>query len=128
MGSLPRVAHGVTRQFFEPAPSSVARARLFARGLHDDLPEAVRARLELVVSELATNAVVHTDSRFEVAVLAGPPIRVEVTDASVEPPVLEPATVDFTSGRGLRLVAACADDWGYDLVPGGKVVWAELLV
>ena len=121
------MAHEPARQLFEPAPSSVARARLFARGLHDDLPETVRARLELVVSELATNAIVHAESRFEVAVLPGPPIRVEVTDASFQPPVMEPATVDFTSGRGLRLVAACADEWGYDLLPTGKVVWACLL-
>jgi anti-sigma regulatory factor (Ser/Thr protein kinase) len=121
------VAYVAARQLFEPAPSSVARARLFARGLHDDLPETVRARLELVVSELATNAIVHAESRFEVAVIPGPPIRVEVTDASLQPPVMEPATVDFTSGRGLRLVAACADEWGYELLPDGKVVWARLL-
>lgn len=119
--------HEAGRQRFEPAPSSVARARLFARGLHDDLPETVRARLELVVSELATNAIVHAESRFEVAVMPGPPIRVEVSDASFEVPVMEPATVDFSSGRGLRLVAACADEWGYDILPDGKVVWAQLL-
>jgi anti-sigma regulatory factor (Ser/Thr protein kinase) len=99
---------------------------MFARGLHDDLPETARACLDLVVSELATNAIVHAESPFEVAVIAGPPIRVEVTDASVQPPVLEAATADFTSGRGLRLVAACADQWGYELVANGKVVWARL--
>jgi hypothetical protein len=40
---------------------------------------------------------------------------------------MEAAAVDFTSGRGLRLVAACADDWVTTFCPDGKVVWASLL-
>jgi anti-sigma regulatory factor (Ser/Thr protein kinase) len=113
-------------QMFEPVPSSVGRARMFARGLHEHLPENTQACLELVVSELATNAVVHAASPYEVAVSAGPPIRVEVSDASSDPPVMQRPAVDGMNGRGLRLVDACALQWGYVLTPQGKVVWAEL--
>ena len=113
---------------FEPAPGAVARARLFTRGLHVHLPEMVRACLELVVSELAANAVVHAATPFVVTVTLGPRLRVEVIDGSPEPPVRQDSGLDAPSGRGLRLVEACADNWGYEVLPDGKVVWAELLV
>ena len=111
---------------FDPAPGAVARARLFTRGLHVHLPEMLRACLELVVSELAANAVLHAGTPFVVAVSVGPPLRVEVVDGSPEPPVRQDSAVDAPSGRGLRLVEACSETWGYEVLPDGKVVWAEL--
>lgn len=111
---------------FEPVPASVTRARRFARGLDEHLPEPARCCLELVVSELATNAVVHARSTFDVAVSLGEPIRVEVADASVAPPVVRDVTPWSPTGRGLRLVDACAENWGYNVRRGGKVVWVEL--
>ena len=35
-------------------------------------------------------------------------------------------TAEATTGRGLRLVAGLATDWGVDRLPTGKAVWAEV--
>ena len=83
----------------------------------------------MVVTELAANAVVHAQTSFTVTVSrpAGGTIRISVRDASVDPPrPRRPAPLDG-SGRGLGLVAALTAVWGCDIVPGGKVVWAELV-
>ena len=82
----------------------------------------------LVVSELAANAVLHAHSDFTVAVSSrGDRLRIAVTDASSEGPVLRdsiPTTAP--SGRGVALVAALAHDWGCEVKGAdGKVVWAE---
>jgi anti-sigma regulatory factor (Ser/Thr protein kinase) len=82
---------------------------------------------QLVVAELASNAVVHARSAFSVAARAEPSgVRIPVHDASSVTPTMRAADPLALSGRGLRLVAAIAADWGVDLTPDGKVVWAEL--
>ena len=53
-------------------------------------------------------------------------IRVSVRDASLGRPRPRQAGPLESSGRGLRLVEALATVWGTDLLPDGKVVWAEL--
>lgn len=81
----------------------------------------------IVVSELATNAVVHADSDFTVGLSRRDGnIRVEVTDSSFDAPQLREPDRSATSGRGLVLVDAIASRWGHALVAGGKVVWAEI--
>ncbi|MEV7419852.1 ATP-binding protein [Streptomyces sp. NPDC089919] len=83
---------------------------------------------ELLATELVTNALVHTDQGAEVtATLAAARLRVEVRDHTAKHPrSLVPAADDGTSGRGLLLVQALADDWGVSLQGAGKVVWFEL--
>ena len=81
----------------------------------------------LVVSELATNAVLHARSDFSVVVSwQGTAVRVSVRDASAAAPVRQDVPVLATAGRGVALVAAIAGRWGAELVGGGKIVWAEL--
>ncbi|MFF8590640.1 ATP-binding protein [Streptomyces sp. NPDC015220] len=89
---------------------------------------------ELLATELISNAVLHTEGpaalrvRFSAGVL-----RIGAWDADPappEPPVpLEPA-VDREEGRGLALVKACSDLWGWQPLSRngnrGKVVWCEL--
>ena len=113
---------------FRRSLDAPADARRFVRGALDrcgagDVAEAVT----LLVSELATNAVVHAGSDFTVAVSARPDaVRVEVGDASpVAPARREPGTAAF-GGRGLLLVDAIASAWGTEPLGDGKVVWAEL--
>lgn len=80
-----------------------------------------------VVSELATNAVLHARTPFTVAMsLQGDVLRVEVSDRSLRRP--QPRTYDdeATTGRGLALLAALAGDTGVDLTDGGKTIWCEL--
>jgi anti-sigma regulatory factor (Ser/Thr protein kinase) len=82
---------------------------------------------QLVVSELATNAVIHAGTPFSVSVAChGSTIRISVRDGNESPPAIRHAGPEARSGRGLRLVAAVAHDWGVDADPAGKTVWADL--
>ncbi|MFE4590223.1 ATP-binding protein [Streptomyces laurentii] len=84
----------------------------------------------LLVSELVTNAVAHTDSRrIGVAVTrtTETTVRITVLDAGrTRVPVTRPSGDDEESGRGLFLVAALVDRWGIEYVTTGKRVWCEL--
>ncbi|WP_149829314.1 ATP-binding protein [Streptomyces tailanensis] len=91
----------------------------------------------LIVTELIANATRHTPCR-EIRLIVGRPsatrVRVGVVDR--EPsrrPTLSQADDNDESGRGLLLIDAVADRWGYDLHGSGmrplaKEVWAELLI
>jgi anti-sigma regulatory factor (Ser/Thr protein kinase) len=83
----------------------------------------------LVVSELATNAA-KLGQQFELRLAAnGRTLRIEVGDRSVEKPVVRARIGDDRAedGRGLLVVDALADAWGFDVLPeGGKTVWAVL--
>ncbi len=75
---------------FAPVPESVAAARRFTRaalGRHEIDPEIV-STATLLVSELATNAIVHGTSTIRLRVGVGDEIRVEVRDASDDAPVV----------------------------------------
>lgn len=88
---------------------------------------ALADSVELCVSELVTNAVVHTASDVEVCLaIDARNVRVEVADDSERPPTLQEADDDATSGRGLFIVEAVADAWGTTANPIGKSVWFEL--
>ncbi|MEU6085065.1 ATP-binding protein [Streptomyces sp. NPDC047108] len=89
---------------------------------------------ELVVSELVTNAICHTDSDTigcELRV-AGALLRVEVADEgwASTAPLAHPGPVDLDGegGRGLLLVDALSRTWGVLATTNGHghVVWAEL--
>ena len=87
-----------------------------------------------IVAELGANAVTHgrvpgRDFRVTVYVI-GTTLRIEVTDTCEDlPPRLQHPSEDAESGRGLALVEALADRWGWG--PGlrpHKTVWAEVTV
>ena len=90
-----------------------------------------RRRLDavlLVVSELVTNALVHTQGPVRLDLtLVGDRLRVAVTDTSPRAPV-KPTSIDWeaTGGRGILLVEAMSAAWGSVPVSGGKQVWAEI--
>jgi anti-sigma regulatory factor (Ser/Thr protein kinase) len=84
---------------------------------------------ELLVSELAANAVLHGGPPIIVRVECdgGEGLRVSVTDGNPEPPNPRDAGPEAGSGRGLRLVDVISSRWGVDPRPGeGKVVWFRL--
>ncbi|MFH0180874.1 SpoIIE family protein phosphatase [Streptomyces cacaoi] len=112
-------------------PDAVMHARRFtARTLRRwKVQEAADAVL-LVVSELVTNALVHTQGPVRLdLVLRGDRVRVSVSDSSPRAPA-KPVIVDWeaTGGRGLLLVEAMSDAFGSVPVAGGKQVWSEIAV
>ncbi|WP_103532140.1 ATP-binding protein [Streptomyces sp. SM11] len=87
----------------------------------------------LLVSELATNALLHGAIRgrlFRVRLtLTASALRIAVSDPRGErlPDPREP-DADDCYGRGLLIVAQLADDWGVEPRTVGKTVYAELAV
>jgi anti-sigma regulatory factor (Ser/Thr protein kinase) len=81
----------------------------------------------LIVSELATNAVVHARSSFSVMLKTeGSRVRVSVADASKAEPRLREQNPRADRGHGLALIATVAKRWGIEATDAGKTVWAEL--
>lgn len=119
-----------------PDPAEVGRARRWARsrlaGSGIGVDEPLAETLILLVSELVTNAVVHT-GRPAVLRLSLPgaeaesaPVRLEVADRSGRAPVPRCVDGDATGGRGLALVDGLADRWGWSREGAGKSIWCEL--
>jgi anti-sigma regulatory factor (Ser/Thr protein kinase) len=120
-----------------PDPAEVGRARRWARsrllGSGIGVDEPVAETLLLLISELVTNAVVHTDCPAVLRMLFRGPavagagtVRVEVADASDCPPAPRHARGDDTGGRGLELVDGLADRWGWQREGAGKRIWCEV--
>ncbi|MGI5170566.1 ATP-binding protein [Spirillospora sp. CA-253888] len=84
---------------------------------------------QLVITELVTNTIKHTDVAEMVARVykadAGPVVEVE--DASPVMPVVRPLTTDSSSGRGLAMIRLLAAELGWKAcASGGKTVYAVL--
>lgn len=115
-------------EVFVPTTAAVTAARRFVSATlqHWDL-EHIAPDALLVVSEMATNAVLHAGSPFRVFIHHSPGIlHLSVRDAQrgwFEQGSPSDAEVN---GRGVSIVEAVADRWGCDAVSDGKVVWAEL--
>jgi anti-sigma regulatory factor (Ser/Thr protein kinase) len=143
--AVPRANWAVQSVLFIAAlPTATPCARLHARTISlewglSDLADTV----ELAVSELVTNAVqasVDHDGRPRYSAdtgLAcvhlrlstdGLTMLIEVWDENAMPPTpVQPGIAD-EGGRGLMLVDALTERWGWSLPPSGrgKVVWAVL--
>ncbi|WP_409328588.1 ATP-binding protein [Trujillonella humicola] len=112
----------------------VARSVPVARHVVVDLLRAWRAPHDhddaaLLVTELVANVVDHVggDSVFTLEVtLADDWLRIGVVDGSGVRPVIRELDTGHPRGRGMRLVAAIADQWGAEDHRGGKRVWFEL--
>jgi hypothetical protein len=109
-------------QRFPPSARSVAAARHLA----DHLPDECRDAARVVLSELASNAVRHAHTPFDVTVRVGDVVWIGVRDVSRRQPRVLFASTGDVSGRGLLLVSSLARRWGIDWRDSDKVVWAEL--
>jgi transcriptional regulator with XRE-family HTH domain len=80
----------------------------------------------LLISELVTNSVKHTDSDWiEVSIaLSTDALRIEVSDQSRQ--VIRPRTPEVEGGWGLTLVGELSTRWGVERYNTGKTVWVEL--
>ncbi|MFI2378519.1 SpoIIE family protein phosphatase [Streptomyces sp. NPDC018964] len=111
-----------------PEPSEVGRARAVVREqLHDwGLPKLADST-ELMVSELVTNAVLHSHARpVALRLVRGDTLLCEVEDDDHELPTLLDARPTDEFGRGLRVVSTLARQWGTSRTTAGKSVWFEL--
>ncbi|MEU8034156.1 ATP-binding protein [Streptomyces sp. NPDC049099] len=115
-------------------PAAVGAARRVVQDLLTawDVPEDRRDDAVLVISELVTNALMHTAGRRIACRLhdMADRIRIEVEDqeGGAAPPVARRPGPDDQHGRGLLLVDALSLAWGVTPLSGrpARVVWAEL--
>lgn len=85
--------------------------------------------MQLVVSELAANAVEHAGTPFTVNLSGdGASVLLTVHDGSSSAPVQLPPGRTSTGGRGMAIVDRLSDDWGVDHDDAAeKSVWASFL-
>ncbi|MGW0734898.1 SpoIIE family protein phosphatase [Streptomyces sp. NPDC002851] len=109
----------------EPAAVAQVRAdvtrQLEAWGL-----DQVAFTTELLISELVTNAIRYGADPIRLRLLYdGASLICEVADGSSTSPHLRRAKTTDEGGRGLFLVAQCAQRWGTRYTARGKVIWTE---
>ncbi|MBW5423312.1 SpoIIE family protein phosphatase [Streptomyces sp. BG9H] len=113
-------------------PERVAGARRHLRDLlHDWADDDQVDSAVLMVSEMLTNVLVHTDGdALLVAEVTGEPgarrLRAEVADGSDDLPHKRRPGELASSGRGLVLMELLAGAWGVDPRGDGKSIWFEL--
>ncbi|OAR22225.1 phosphatase [Streptomyces sp. ERV7] len=129
-GVVPARRTAVTVAQAEPHRIAGVRRQL-RELLHDWADEEQVDSAVLMVSEMVTNVLVHTDGdALLVAEATGAPgtrcLRVEVADASDDLPHKRRPGEMASSGRGLILMEMLADRWGVDPRGEGKSIWFEL--
>lgn len=132
-GGTLRPEAGVARESLTVAgqPERVDIARAFVGAMLGPHPCAEIA--VLLVSELVTNSIRHSDSRLpgEVVIVSAladdHAVRVEVTDRSgpTVPKVRDDADAMAEGGRGLHLVDTLSAAWGYRRSGGRTTTWFE---
>jgi anti-sigma regulatory factor (Ser/Thr protein kinase) len=123
--------HGPEGWWLPAGADSVPRARHLTAQRLEELgvsDAGVLATAELLVSELVSNVIKHTDSRPTLRVTRDDQlVRIEVSDDEPDGVPLEgDVDVEAEHGRGLLLVSALASAWGYDRGDDGKRIWVEL--
>ncbi|MFI9648246.1 SpoIIE family protein phosphatase [Streptomyces sp. NPDC052040] len=84
--------------------------------------------VELVLSELITNAIRYGSEPIHVRLIRDRTLICEVADGSSTSPHLRYAATTDEGGRGLFLVSQMTERWGTRYTPQGKVIWAEQAV
>ena len=89
--------------------------------------------LQLIASELVSNAITHGAGEIELCVAVHDrQARLEVSDEAVDCEAVlswrdeRPSQPYPTGGRGLGIVEAYSDRWGCNLDGDTKTVWAEI--
>jgi anti-sigma regulatory factor (Ser/Thr protein kinase) len=119
----------IAQRAFPGHPESVPTARHFVSNAVADVPKEIADRVALMVSELATNAIRHGGSDFEVLVeLTSDELHVEIADSGEGSPTVHRALPLDASGRGLHIVESLSDKWGVRRATSGigKTVWFTL--
>jgi len=118
------------RTMLTPHPTSVGAARRFVRDvlMSRQVADGVVDMVELLTSEVVTNAIIHGRSGPQLAVeVRDSAVRVAVRDLSPKPPVRHVGPLDDVSGRGVVIVEELASAWGVEREgDGSKRVWFEV--
>ncbi len=127
VGIVRRTLDAASARLPSDAPSARQARRFVDETLRrwecDDLLDTV----ELLVSELVTNAVLHARSDVDISVQLLPDrVRIEVADQSPEGIRRRALTADGSSGRGISMVESLALAWGVSPHRSGKAVWFEV--
>jgi two-component sensor histidine kinase len=110
-----------------PAQLRIVRAQLRHLASLWALPEDCTDRVLMIVNELTSNAIDHAHSACAITVRNTKAlVRVLVADDSPLPPRRAPHNVHAARGRGLQMVRALANRWGWTARSGGKTVWAAV--
>ncbi len=113
-----------------PHPTSVGAARRFVRDvlMSRQVADGVVDMVELLTSEVVTNAIIHGRSGPQLAVeIRDCAVRVAVRDLSPKLPVRHVGRLDDVSGRGVVIVEELASAWGVEHEGNGsKRVWFEV--
>ncbi|WP_417466429.1 ATP-binding SpoIIE family protein phosphatase [Kitasatospora paranensis] len=119
-------AGDVAYWYLQPRRETPGRARrLAAHALRRWGLEQLSESTELMVSELVTNAIRHATRPVTLRLVRTSRLRCEVGDDSPALPRARRAGPEDEHGRGLQIVARCADEWGATRLGAGKVVWFE---
>jgi anti-sigma regulatory factor (Ser/Thr protein kinase) len=115
---------------FKHTVDSVTAARRFVQEVLQDAPPSLREEVTLMVSELASNCIRHTDSDFDLTISQiGDEIRVEATDCGGGVPTMRTPAPTDPSGRGLQIIDMFSTTWGHETRPGkGKTVWFSVML
>jgi PAS domain S-box-containing protein len=108
--------------------AEVARARqAVARQLGAwDVPEQLTLDLQLITSELVTNALLHGRAPYRLQLRRSTwEVVVEVSDGNATRPRRRRPHQDREGGRGLAIVESLSERWGIRTLPSGKAVWAS---
>ncbi|WP_254400779.1 ATP-binding SpoIIE family protein phosphatase [Streptomyces sp. AC555_RSS877] len=113
--------------FLEPEDTAPRRARRLARQALErwDLAE-LSDSVELLVSEVVTNAVRYASRPITLRLLRTDVLRCEVGDDVPQLPRVRHARTTGESGRGLFVVNQLSRRWGATRLSTGKVIWFEL--
>jgi len=119
----------IVQRAFPRTADSVPAARHFVVDTVNDIPKEIVDRVALMVSELATNAIRHGGTDFEMRIKrTNDELSVEIEDSGDGAPVVRHARPRDASGRGLHIVEALSDAWGVRNANrgAGKTVWFTL--
>ncbi|MEX2552919.1 MAG: ATP-binding protein [Actinomycetota bacterium] len=108
-----------------PDSASIATARRFTAAFlrNRELTDLIDT-VVLLVSEVVTNAILHSGSGADLRLLSsGGAVRAEVRDRSSVLPAVVQYSDTATTGRGMLIVESLATEWGTEVDGKGKVVW-----
>ncbi len=115
-----------------PLPARPSASRQARHWVVDRLAEMrlepLADAVELLTSELVTNALIHAGTPMVLRLRpAGAGVEVEVHDGSAMPPARRHYSSTATTGRGVEVLDSLADEWGWRPDVDGKTVWFRVL-